>query len=379
MLVKSLRRVYGDDIYKFFEAIQRPSSRLYVRVNKLKIGVDELIKSLKDRGFEVYRDEYVEEAIYFPVKGPNKIPSARKVVIADKQASESVLLGSHLYAPGIVKADDFSKGEEINVVTQYTGRVIAYGIAVMDYDEVIRRRRGLAIKILKSLYEAPRIRELPEFKLGYIYPQSYPAIITSRFLTPQEGDVIVDMCAAPGGKTGHLVELSNGKAAIYAFDHSKSKLQRMIEELRRLGHLNKVKIYKADSRYLDVDYSWLKPNKVLLDPPCSALGVRPKVYDKKSYSEVINNVNYQWQFMKVALGIVRKGGLVLYSTCTVTCEENEEIIERAIRKLRAEPIRIDFPRASRGVCGLEVDDYVIRFHPHVHDTTGYFIALIKKS
>lgn len=375
-LLKSLERVYGNELYEFMNSLLRPPSRLYVRINTLKTDVNEVIKSIRSKGFEVFKDELIEEAIYFPIKGPNKIPSAKKYVVADKLASESILLGANLYAPGLIKGEYFKVGDEVNILTPH-GEVIAYGIAEMNFDEVLKQRKGLAIRVIRSLYEAPKIRELPEFKQGYLYPQSYPAILTSKFLEPKENDVIVDMCAAPGGKTGHLVELSKGKARIFAFDHSKSKIEVMIEEMKRLSHLSKIHIFRADSRYIDVDYPWIRPNKILLDPPCSSLGVRPKVYDEKKYENILNNAKYQWQFIKVAFKILRPKGKLLYTTCTVTCEENEELIKRAVNELGARVIEIDFKKASKGSCD-DIGRYVLRFHPHRHDTTGYFIALLEK-
>ncbi|MEM3209908.1 MAG: SAM-dependent methyltransferase, partial [Saccharolobus sp.] len=99
-------------------------------------------------------------------------------------------------------------------------------------------------------------------------------------------------------------------------------------------------------------------DKVIIDPPCSALGIRPKLYDKKTKQDILNFHNYQKQFLNSAYKILKKGGILIYSTCTVTTWENEKVI--------------DDPRFSV--------DYVLRFHPNVHNITGFFIAkLIKKN
>ncbi|MEM4033292.1 MAG: PUA domain-containing protein, partial [Sulfolobales archaeon] len=129
-LVHALSRVYGDDLYKFLEYLKRPPSRYYVRVNTLRISTDELVKRLMIRGIEVYRDENLDEAVYFPVRYNPNIPSVSNYVIADKKAAESVILGSDLYIPGVV-GGKFRKGSEVNILTPY-GDVIAYGIAMID-------------------------------------------------------------------------------------------------------------------------------------------------------------------------------------------------------------------------------------------------------
>lgn len=374
-LINALRRVYGEDVNKFLSVLHLPPPRYYVRVNTLRTTVDEVIRRLRERGIEVYRDECLEEAIYFPVRGPNNVPTASKYVIADKRASESVMLGADLYVPGVL-GGDIRVGSEVNVITPY-GDVIAYGIAMVDSNDIRRITSGIAVKVIKSVYEVVKIRELPEFHEGLIYPQSYPSMIVSRVLNPASNEVVVDACAAPGGKTGHIIELSKGKALVYAFDHSKSKIADMVAELKRLGHLNLVNVIKSDSRYLHLDYPWLKADKVLIDPPCSSLGVVPKIGDLKRYSEILTLSKYQFQFIRSAVNVLKPNGLLVYSTCTVTIEENEEVILHATRELGLEVVEPIIKLGSPGI-GTPFNDYLIRFHPHVHRQPGYFIAVLRK-
>lgn len=376
-LIDALRRVYGDSTQYFLDSLDKPPSRYYVRVNTLRTSAEYIISKLRGRGIEVYRDEFLKEAIYFPVKGPYEIPPTGRFVVADKKAAESVMLGSDLYVPGVM-GGDFRKGDEVNVVTPFK-EVVAYGIAEINSSDIGRVGRGIAVKVLKSMYEVVKIRELPEFMEGLIYPQSLPSMIVGNLVSPKGGEVVVDMCAAPGGKTGHLVELSLGKASIYAFDHSKKKVDQMVEELSRLGHAGSVRVFKADSRYLHLDFSWLRADKVVVDPPCSALGVVPKLYDSKHYSDIKVLSNYQFQFLKTAAKIVRNGGLITYSTCTVTIEECEEVVERAVKELGLKVVEPEFRLGSIGITSAPWGAYLMRFHPHIHRTPGYFIALLKRN
>ncbi len=375
-LLEALRRVYGSELPLFLSAIERPSRRLYVRVNTLRIDPGSLLDSLRSRGIRVYRDEELPEALYFPVDGPYQVKDVGLRVVADKHASESVMLGANLYAPGIEDCDPEIKPGAVVSVVSPRGDVVAEGVAKMSCWDMKKRRRGLAVEVHRSIYRAPRLRELPEFSAGYFYPQSLPAMYTTYTLDPQPGEIVVDMCAAPGGKTGHIVEYARGLAYVIAFDHSQKKVKEMQREMERLGHLFAVEIWRTDSRYIDVDYPWLRPHRVLVDPPCTALGVRPKLYDRKSYRDVLASASYQKQFLRVATRIVKVGGVIVYSTCTVTIEENEEVIEDLIRGDPClEVVDTGIRRGSRGVYG-EFKDLYTRFHPHVHDVTGYFIAKI---
>ncbi len=377
-LLEALRRVYGQRLGLFIESIGTPGERLYARVNTLRVEPGVLLDRLAERGVEALRDEELPEAIYFRVRGPFRVELKDRVVVASKEAAESVALGANLYAPGVVKCPgDVRRGDEVTVVTR-SGLPVGEGVAARDCREVPGSRRGLVVEVYRSLYETVRVRELPEFAEGLIYPQSLPAMYVARQLKLEPGELVVDLCAAPGGKTGHAIELSGGRVRVIAFDRSRGKVERMREELSRLGHLPFVEAWVADSRYAHEDFSWLKPDEVVVDPPCSALGVRPKLEDRKTYGSVLALVNYQLQFLRAASRMVKPGGVVIYSTCTVTVEENEEVIERILEEvecLEVDEVRVG--RASRGVYG-RYRELFARFHPHEHGTPGYFIAKLVK-
>ena len=377
-LIDCLSRVFGDRLRVTVEALRRPPSRYYVRVNTLKTSVNDVYRGLVSRGFEVYMDYLVRDALYFRVKGPNRLPSASRVVVADKYASESVYQGADLYAPGVLKADGVFKGDEVIVTTPY-GEPVGWGVAEVDGDEMVKNRFGVAVRVLKSVYEAPKIQDLEEYRSGLIFDQSLPAMLTSIVLDPKPGEVVVDMCAAPGGKATHIAQLTGGNALILAFDNSNRRLDRLRREICRVG-VSCIRVFKADSRYLDVDYSWIKADRVLIDPPCSTIGVRPKLQDVKKYRDVKALADYQKQFIKVAARIVRDGGVIVYSTCTLTPEENEFVVDYAVRNLKLrideQPIYI----ASRGLSIVDDYDLLQRFYPDTHDTLGYFIArFVKRS
>lgn len=320
-----------SELINIFEAIRRPPSRYYVRVNTLRISPEDLADRLHNRGLEVHIDEELSEALWFPVGGPNKIPSARKLVLADKRAAESVYVGANLYVPGVVRFEDsIKKGDEVNVLAP-NGEVVAFGVAEIDSDEVKKVNGGVAVRVLTSTYSAPKIRELPEYEAGLLYDQSLPAQWVARLVNPGLGEVIVDMNAAPGGKTSHIIQLSGGKAIVHSFDRSPAKVQEMMRILERLGMREYCRVEARDTRYLDIDRTDLVGvvDKVIIDPPCTDMGVRPRLFDNKTMNLVRSMSNYQRQFIKVAWKLLKPGGILIYSTCTLPPLEDEDNIAYA--------------------------------------------------
>lgn len=323
------------------ESIKRPNSRFYLRVNTLKIHTEEILSSLTD----FKRDEDFPEAIYTEVKGPFKLEEYETKVVVDKKTAESAMLGANVYSPGIKKIIGH-RGKKVSVISE-NGVLVANG-------ELVRDRNGkMIVNTTESIYVTPKVADREELKMGYIYIQGKASMYVSRIVDPQPGEYIVDMNVAPGGKFSHIYQLEP-RVKLIGFDHSEAKVQKTRDLLRRLS-IN-AEVYVHDSRYL-AELGIREVDKVIIDPPCSALGLRPKLYDKKDKHYITSLHDYQKQFLNSAYQILKKGGKVIYSTCTVTTIENEKVIND--------------PR-------FEVE-YYIRFHPHVHDMTGFFIAkLVKK-
>ena len=376
-LLEELRRVYGRALATALRWLLRPPERYYVRVNVARTEPGYVLDWLRSQGYEAYRDEVVQEAVWLPVRGPNRVSeSAPCRVVVDKRAAESVMLGAHVYAPGVLGLEgDCRPGVEATVVSD-SGVAVAEAV-VRDVDSV-ERGRGIVAENVKPLYMVPSLRETELYRRGLIYEQSLPSIMVGVVaLESVKPRLVVDMCAAPGGKATHVASLVKGYGVVYAFDHSRRKVERLREEVERLGLSDTVRVYRADSRYLDRDWPSLRGrvDLVLLDPPCSSIGVVPKVYDRKTVNDIISLSNYQRQFVRAAVRLLKPCGVLVYSTCTVTVTENEDVVSYAESLgLRLEQAWPRHPRSARGIGVGEA----LRFHPHVHGTPGYFIAVLRR-
>lgn len=316
----------------------------------------------------------LEEVIDLPVDGPFEIPEYEKKVVVDKFTAESLMQGADLFAPGVLRTAKVRIGDKVTIFAK-SGEIVAAGMAKMTANDMLKKRRGLAVGVTDSIYKVFGIRDSDLFKKGFIFDQSLPSIVVSKVLEPKSNDFIIDMCAAPGGKATHLAQLMRNKGHILAVDRSAPRLKRLEEHVTRLGIKN-IELLRGDSRNLPEEYSH-KADKILIDPPCSALGVRPKLF--QGNKDIINTANYQRHFLRSAVKYVKPKGTLVYSTCTLTTEENEANVKFLLDNFDCEIIDQPIFLGSPGekIEGLSNWQKLQRFYPDMHETPGYFIGKIR--
>ncbi|AFH42030.1 PUA domain containing protein [Fervidicoccus fontis Kam940] len=352
-------------------SLAEPVENYYLRVNIMK-GSREYVLSKMPHDSHASQDERFEEMINVKVRGGEKVEEMKRYVIADIKAAERVMLGSDLFMPGALKVVNGKRGEEVAVVSE-NGYVVGSGILDIDPSEVNPKKRGIAVRIERSPYKMVKLNSLDIFKEGYIYDQSFPSMLLIHASSPREGDVIADLTASPGGKISHAYEFTRGKAEYYAFDHTNAKVEKVEETMRRLGHEN-VKVYKADSRSLGKEFPWLSPSFTIVDPPCTGLGNRPRLSFSFEEEEQEVLIRLQKALLSEAIRITSPGGKIVYSTCTLTVEENEGVVEWALKNF---PVCAEEPLAPYPRTKLS-DFPFARFLPGYHKYPGFFFAVLKK-
>ncbi|MEM2942558.1 MAG: RsmB/NOP family class I SAM-dependent RNA methyltransferase [Candidatus Bathyarchaeia archaeon] len=324
----------------------------------------------------MHRFNQIREAVFTHVEGPLTVPAVQKRIVVDKFTAESVLQGAHVYAPGVLRCSRLKHGDYV-AVTDVHGQVVAAGVMRMGETEILTLRRGLAVEVTSPMYRAFSLRETEEYSQGLFYPQSLPAMVTSRILDPSPGETVVDMNCSPGGKLSHICQLMQNTGRVVGVDRNKKKVEIAGRNLQRLGCTN-VTLISHDARYLDVDYPSLRADKCLVDPPCSALGLAPKLYVDLSEKSIRNLADYQRQFLNAASRITKSGGRIVYSVCTITEQECEEVARFGVENLGLE---LAEQKLYLGVAGLKSfgseASLLQRFDPRKHGI-GYFIAHFRK-
>lgn len=245
-----------------------------------------------------------------------------------------------------------------------------YGI---DFKEVIWYKDALIIENAKE----SDIRKLNIYENGAIYLQSLSSMIPPIILNPKPKENILDMTAAPGGKTTEMCALSENKAMITACEKNKIRADRLRYNLEKQG-VKCVNVMVEDARKLDNFFAF---DKILLDAPCSGSGTlnfdeedREGTFTKEL---VERSVKVQEELLRKAVKILKPGGEIVYSTCSILKNENEDVLNKVLSKEDAYIVPIEkdllkdiplLPTTIDGtICVLPTNSY-----------EGFFVAKIKK-
>jgi 16S rRNA (cytosine967-C5)-methyltransferase len=221
------------------------------------------------------------------------------------------------------------------------------------------------------------IQNLPGFDVGWWTVQDSSAQLVTYLLDPQPGEVVIDACAAPGGKTTHIAELIGDKGQIWAIDAKASRLKKLQENAHRLN-LHSIKILTADSRTAKLPID--KVDRVLLDAPCSGLGTLHRRTDarwRQTPEKVKELATLQQQLLQQVATWVKPGGILVYATCTVNPLENEAVVRSLLdnsSQWQIEPSPANSPAAA--FASLEG---WIKVWPHQHQMDGFFMVRLKKA
>ncbi|RVE49005.1 hypothetical protein evm_006363 [Chilo suppressalis] len=228
----------------------------------------------------------------------------------------------------------------------------------------------------------------PEYLAGHYILQGASSFLPVMALAPQENERILDMCAAPGGKASHIAAIMKNTGALFANDANKERTKAIVGNFHRLGVVNAVICNYDGRQFPDVIKGF---DRVLLDAPCTGTGViakDPSVKTTKDQKDIQRCFNLQRQLLLAAIDCCNAksstGGYIVYSTCSILPEENEWVVNYALkrRNVKLVPTALDFGtegfvkyRHHRFHPSLKLTR---RFYPHTHNMDGFFVAKLKK-
>lgn len=243
----------------------------------------------------------------------------------------------------------------------------------IEYGDGLYNKEALYIKGTSA------IENKSSFRQGLYQIQDESSILVGHILDPKPGDLVIDICSAPGGKVTHAAELMENKGRIIARDVYQHKLDLIQQNCKRLG-ITIVETEIFDAKELDRKMVG-KADKVLLDAPCSGLGVlrrKPDMKLKKTADNFDELNKLQQQMLSKAAEYVKPKGVLVYSTCTINKSENIKVIESFLKNRedfymddisKLLPENLDSNTKTKGY---------VEIFPNIHGIDGFFIARLRR-
>jgi len=224
------------------------------------------------------------------------------------------------------------------------------------------------------------VSRLEAFKKGYFQVQDESSMLAVKILDPRPGELVMDVCAAPGGKTSHIAQLMRNEGVVVARDINGRKLELVKEASGRLG-ISIIRTEVFDASALDANFLQ-KADRVLADVPCSGLGIirrKPDIKWKRAAGELDELAKLQAAILRTVSQYVRPGGVLVYSTCTINPGENENIADAFIRESEGAFEMEDIaPLLPEKLKKPETKIGRLRLAPNSDGTDGFFIARMRR-
>lgn len=258
--------------------------------------------------------------------------------------------------------------------------LMAKGVRLQPLDQV----SPVALQVFDAPFALP---STPEYCAGLFMIQSAASMLPVEALGVQEGERILDMCSAPGGKTTHIASLLRNTGLLVANDASRERQRAVVGNLHRMGITNTI-VCCHDGRKLPSVMRGF--DRVLLDAPCSGTGVISKdarVKLKRTDAEIQRLSHLQKELLLAAIDACDGNGpgIIVYATCAITVEENEEVIDYALRRRpNVKLIETGLSIGREGFASFRGKQFhptlrlTRRLYPHVHNMEGFFVAKLRK-
>jgi 16S rRNA (cytosine967-C5)-methyltransferase len=218
------------------------------------------------------------------------------------------------------------------------------------------------------------------FSEGYLTIQDESSMLVARALNPQKDEIVLDACAAPGGKSTHIAERMEGTGAVHSLDLHEHKVNLIKQQADRLD-LQNILPEALDSRKASERFEKESFDRILVDAPCSGFGVirrKPDIKYTKSQDDVVKLANLQYKILQAVAPLLKKDGMLVYSTCTIDREENSDVVHSFLE---------NHPEFERDVSAKthlpeKIRPYFnngeVQLLPHYFGTDGFYIACLRK-
>lgn len=255
-------------------------------------------------------------------------------------------------------------------------------ISARDYDALLERegivwQRGAYWEDARILSHVPDVKLLPGYEEGLFFVQDESSMLPVACAGIKPGDVVADICSAPGGKSIHaLIELA-GRGNLIARDVSEKKVELVKENIRRMGYAN-VSVRVWDARKPDFDMKG-KADVILADVPCSGIGIIGRKPEIKYHAmeNVLGLAGLQREICEASISMLKPGGIFIYSTCTINHAENEENVQWLESRFGLVRESLD-SYLPESLCNRMTAEGMMQMLPGIQKSDGFFAARLRK-
>ncbi|NXF20534.1 NOP2 methyltransferase, partial [Rhodinocichla rosea] len=368
-----------------------------------KLLFEEIQKQFKGLCVPVLEHPKLQDILLIPVIGPSKHSAENPKLLGHycfvkclNNFKLSIFLCAVVKAGDLVSVYSDIEGKCKRGAKEFDGVKVflGNGISELSRSEIFSSSgpvKGLGIRMIEPVYLSPSFDNvLP----SHLFLQNLPSVVVSHILNPQPGEKILDMCAAPGGKTTHLAALMHDQGEVIAMDKIANKIKK-IKQNAELLQLNCIKAFCYDgTKALSIEKGEEKQegppflpesfDRILLDAPCSGMGQRPNMVYSSTLKEVTSYQPLQRKLFTVAVKLLKPGGVLVYSTCTITLSENEEQVAWALKTFPCLQLHPQEPHiGGEGIkgAGLSPDQLKLlqRFDPSAVTLQGMDINSLQDS
>ena len=256
--------------------------------------------------------------------------------------------------------------------------------------ELISRLKKLGVKLefipfaKHGYYCASKfsLGAITEYLRGYFYLQEAAAQIPVQVLDPKSGETVLDCCASPGGKTTQIAQYMKNKGILIALEKKRHRMISLKTNLERCGVSNCVAYFMDANKVSSLNIEF---DKILLDAPCSGNFITDQAwFNKRDLEGIRRAAEIQKSLIEKSLAVLKKGGILVYSTCSLEPEENELNMQWMLKNFKVKIEKINLKTGDTGLINVfnkKLNKSIancVRFWPNKTNTEGFFIAKIKK-
>ena len=366
---------------KIIDSLKTYPTTYPLRVNTQITTREKLIASLNEKKITAKEHPELEDCLLVDVQGPISLTKKEKSIILNYNNSINNLpIGANLGAKDFTTEDSIDIGDEVSILDK-RGEIYAYGIVMMKPEDLANNEKGIAIKTFESKYKIPNFRTVKEFLRGQFIHQTIPSILVGQQINLKPKDRVLDLTPENGEIISHIWQRNaHIESKIIAIHSSPNQFERFQENIKRLRmykapiehfHLKLTKFAERFNRPETFDW-------IILQPPSTDIGIRPKVFADISEKLIFNYEKIQKKFIKEAARVLKRNGTLFYLTNSIDPVENENIIQYAVEDLGLRITKQNIELGSKCTAEVSNGNQLQYFFPEIQNTHGQFVAKLTK-